>query len=274
MKYSKNRILEFISSFLVFLMIGCSALPGNTNRAQILNKKTLSIGEMNVSENGMWKNQFNSDSSYWEKIYLHEAIKINAAGDVFDGQSQIKKKLTNFKSKVGSIDTIFEMHQIMANQNPNYSYEIGGFITASNKIFKHLIIWKVENNFKLRELECIVESKTTNKLKSEIDPFRNKWMELCNQHNAYKLIEEMYTSNAIYYNHKPPNVGTESISIEYGYMNDTNYNLKLAPIVTEMVNDSISFEIGQCSGSYNGKYMIVWKFEKDGKWKVMLDSNI
>jgi ketosteroid isomerase-like protein len=40
------------------------------------------------------------------------------------------------------------------------------------------------------------------------------------------------------------------------------------------VNDNLVYEIGQCKGTYKGKYILVWKKESDGVWRVFIDSNI
>jgi len=57
-------------------------------------------------------------------------------------------------------------------------------------------------------------------------------------------------------------------------MSRESYSLRLTPIKTGQVKNNIVLEIGQCSGSYNGKYIIVWKKNALGKWEVFLDSNI
>ena len=84
----------------------------------------------------------------------------------------------------------------------------------------------------------------------------------------------MYSENTLYYNHKPLVVGRELLIEEYSYMNRENYQLTLNPIVVDQVNDKLVFEIGQCKGSYGGKYIIIWRKEESGKWEVFIDSNI
>ncbi|MEL6276528.1 MAG: hypothetical protein AAFU03_15630, partial [Bacteroidota bacterium] len=103
---------------------------------------------------------------------------------------------------------------------------------------------------------------------------RNAWIDLCNQHDAQQLVDSLYAKNAIYYNHRPVVIGRETIGQTYQYMNDERYQLTLTPIQVEAVNDSLVYEIGQCSGSYGGKYVIIWQLGRDGVWRVILDSNI
>ena len=57
-------------------------------------------------------------------------------------------------------------------------------------------------------------------------------------------------------------------------MNNKNYRLKLEPLIVKPVSKNLVFEIGQCSGSYDGKYILVWGKDVDGMWKIIIDSNI
>ena len=57
-------------------------------------------------------------------------------------------------------------------------------------------------------------------------------------------------------------------------MNNKNYHLQLHPLVVKAVNPNFVFEIGQCTGSYAGKYILIWEKDSDGKWKITADSNI
>jgi hypothetical protein len=57
-------------------------------------------------------------------------------------------------------------------------------------------------------------------------------------------------------------------------MEREQYHLTLTPIFIEPVSATMVYEIGQCSGSYGGKYILIWQREQDGKWRILLDSNI
>jgi ketosteroid isomerase-like protein len=99
-------------------------------------------------------------------------------------------------------------------------------------------------------------------------------MELCNANNAKALVTQLYSNNTIYFNHKPIVKGTADLIKEYSYMNNKNYHLNLQPLIVKVVNARFAFEIGQCSGGYNGKYILIWKKHADGNWKIFIDSNI
>jgi len=87
------------------------------------------------------------------------------------------------------------------------------------------------------------------------------------------LITNTYVENAVYYNNNRLTIGTDHIIKEYQYMNNPAYQLTLIPIILEGVNETLAFEIGQCSGSYGGKYILVWGKRKGTSWKIIFDSN-
>ena len=99
-------------------------------------------------------------------------------------------------------------------------------------------------------------------------------MELCNAHDPAILVNTLYTEDNLYFNHKPLVKGRTLLIQEYAYMARDNYELLLNPTFFYQLNDDMAYEIGQCKGSYNGKYILIWRKDDDGKWRVYMDSNI
>jgi len=202
--------------------------------------------------------------------YTDTAIKIQNSGVVIQGSENIG----NHYIKNGfNIDSMYIIKRITANNQKTYDYEIGAFRTKDNTIFKHLIIWSNQHPEK-RTFEFISKSENTIPIAPEINKRREEWITLCNLHNIRGLVEELYTTNAIYFNHKPAIIGTDAIVKEYQYMNNVNYKLSLEPITVEMITENLALEIGQCQGSYNGKYILIWQKDHSNQWKILVDSNI
>lgn len=221
--------------------------------------------------NARWMNSFNKNKDSLEHLYFKNANKINSTGQIIVGAKAITKVWQEVDGKINSIQVL---KKVKTHQEDQYEYEIGEFKNSKNEIFKHLIIWNKTEKLKKRELEFVAKAKKFASNKNEIDARRKEWITLCNNHNAKELVHQLYAKNAIYYNHKPVLVGRELISKDYSYMNQEIYQLLLTPIHLEEVTEDLAFEIGQCSGTYGGKYMIVWQKNKDGKWYVLMDSNI
>ena len=223
------------------------------------------------TENNQWVKYQNSRSDSIQFIYTEDAIKVLENGDFLAGREPIRQFFANDSLSIKSIqsDTI-----IVANKDRGLEYEIGEYINHHHKKHKSLIIWQNQAPTRRRVFEFAAQEKETDLALSELDERRQLWMELCNQHNAAELIKEMYSSNTLYYNNKPLIQGHELLIEEYQYMNNEQYKLALKPMIVELVNSEFIFEIGQCEGSYNGKYILIWKKEEDGKWKIFIDSNI
>lgn len=266
------NILVFLNSFL-FIPVWIMVL----SITDIANKKPQSGSiEINLFEVVIlkkeitpWCKLINLNTDELKNIYLTNAMKVNTKGEVLSGNTIIN---TFYKNNPLHIDSLKVL--LRTEASPTKVYEIGKIYSTNQKTYNYLHIWHTADREKKIELEFIERSGPFSPVTNEINKAREEWMKLCNQHDASTLIERMYTSNALYYNHKPMVIGRKAISLEYSYMNNGNYHLTLKPILSEMVNEKTVFEIGQCSGNYGGKYMIVWQKNESGVWQVLMDSNI
>lgn len=152
-------------------------------------------------------------------------------------------------------------------------YEMGEIKTDTQTYSVMFIQSKKANNSSQIEFLIVYKNENTKLESSELNAFRKNWMELCNTHQVEKLVTELYSPEAYYYNRGRLLKGNQAITKEYGYMKSPNYNLKLSPKHITMVNNTIAFELGRCSGSYPLPYLLVWQKQDDGVWKIALDSN-
>ena len=221
--------------------------------------------------NEQWRQKINSGAEDLGQLYTKDAVKVMPNGTILEGRETISE---HYKVNPQQVESISSLKNIIAVLDSTILYEIGSFSTSGKKEFAQLVLWRKAHGKLFRELELITPTENTKDLKPEIDKIRNDWMAVCNAHNTKKLVTEFYSENALYYNHRPMIIGHEAIIEEYGYMNNPNYELTLNPIIFEPVNGSMVFEIGQCSGSYNGNYVLVWQKNDSGEWRIFFDSNI
>ncbi len=221
--------------------------------------------------NAFWLKLLNHQPDSLFKAYTTEAVGIDLSGKVFPGNMAI---VDGHKLVGLQIDSLKSIGRWSANRDSTIQYEIAHMRASDGQFFKSLVIWNLSEGEPLRELEFIATADASNAFPEEIDARREEWMKLCNAHNAAQLVRELYTANSIYYNHKPVVVGHQDIANEYAYMNGENYSLKLTPLIREPVDNDLAFEIGQCSGSYGGKYVLIWQKGQDGVWRILMDSNL
>ena len=208
-----------------------------------------------------------------ESLYWPEAISVLPNGEAIQGASAISDLWSQTFEGVNR-QNLQLVEQVFAGRAQEYQYELSTFATDNYEQFAQLVVWNLKEDKALRELEFVVKYNNPLVDLSGIDAARDLWMEHCNNHRVDLLIGEVYTPNTFYYNHKSPTRGRADLIERYDYMNNERYQLTLTPIHTEAVSQDIAIEIGQCSGSYGGRYVIVWQKQPDGRWMVLLDSNV
>ncbi|MEZ4796132.1 MAG: hypothetical protein R2785_03080 [Flavobacteriaceae bacterium] len=233
-------------------------------------QESLLVIQDTLSANQKWMQAINDkDIELLSTLYTENAMVLSGNGVDLANRNEILELVPKVDFVVKSVSTA---KRIKANDH--YDYEIGSFINKDDVLAKHLIIWNTSNNQDLRELEFIVETDKSKVNLDEIDKQRANWMAFCNTHDAKSLIENVYFENTMYYNRGRMLIGRNDLIKEYSYMNNEQYQLTLNPIVVEPVSETIVYEIGQCEGSYNGKYILVWQKNAQGIWQVLFDSNI
>ena len=259
-----------LSTLLLFLT-GC----WESSKENVLQKTETQHVETSTIPEGFstWVRAVNSKKIDSIKSYYGAAsIKIISSDSVLTGSDEIAQ---HYALQPGTIQSISSLFAVEANKQRDINYEFIKYETNNGQWYAQLLIWRMENGKKLREFEFTSNiSEETNNNEKNIAERRNLWIELCNAHNPENLVNMLYSQNSMYFNHKPLIIGQQNLIEEYAYMKNENYTLTLDPLKMLFVNDNLVFEIGQCNGTYNGKYILVWKKETDGAWRVFIDSNV
>lgn len=204
--------------------------------------------------------------------YLQKDALIISESGLVRGNKDVQSFVSKFNQSNGSSLSYQSNYSVQVNAL--LDYEIGE-IEASGQTFSVMFIKRKddESGPKIEFLVIYKMGDPGGETESIINQRRKEWVELCNAHNAGKLVKELYTKDAYYYNRGRLLQGTDAISKEYSYMNSSGYSLNLTPKHSVFVTDDITYEIGRCSGSYPLPYMLLWKRLEDGTWKVLMDSN-
>lgn len=264
--FTESTLIKISFCISIFIMLGCNGVSQQTSI-----NNTSSDQNSSLSENSQWVSYINSNSDSLSFLYAEDAVKILSSDDVIKGNTTISHHLLTNAGKIKSIETDT---LILANKRRKIEYELGSYFNDNDKRYVQVIIWQTKDSNRQRVFEFASPSNSKSIVPDDIHSRRREWVALCNAHNAEALINEMYSENTLYFNHKPLLRGRDQVIADYQYMNNEKYKLDLNPIVVEAVNDHFVFEIGQCSGSYNGKYIIIWQKNSSGKWEVYIDSNI
>ena len=216
------------------------------------------------------------DSSAWIKaladrqdlssFYTTDAYHVTSSGEFITGAEAIADN----NHKLFSSSSNLEITCSVPVADSLYFYELGRFSDKGKTDYHFLII---RDGTDKRLLELIVPKRGFTSAEEEIATRRKEWMKFCNAHQVEELVNNLYTDNTLYYNYKPMTEGPKNVISTYAYMNREQYSLQLNPICVEQFRDDLVFEIGQCSGSYNGQYVLVWQKQKTGEWRILLDAN-
>ena len=210
-----------------------------------------------------------------EKESIFDQLKTNviliSEGELIEDEKNTRAFISEFLSHHKEKYNYTRNFSVMVT--PQLEYEIGE-IQSKSILYSVMFIKTVQDRSSpLIEFMVIYKKENPSNETSTLDILRNKWMELCNTHQANNLVRQLYTEDAIYYNRGRLLQGSQALSAEYSYMNSPGYSLKLTPKHVVFVSSEIAYEIGQCSGSYPYPYMLLWEKQEDGNWKVRMDSN-
>lgn len=265
----KDLLIKMLICVLLFVSCNQNTKKKQNHTDNELNTLVKTTTD-SISANIKWMQGVNNkDIELLSSLYTENAKVLSENGVELANRDEILELVPNSDFVVKSVSTTKRIEA-----NDSYDYEIGSFINKDNGLAKHLIIWNTSNNEDKRELEFITETDESNVNLKEIDKQRANWMALCNAHDAKSLIENVYSENTMYFNRGRLLIGRNDLVTEYEYMNNEQYQLTLNPILVESVSETIVFEFGQCKGSYNGKYILVWQKNSQGIWQVLFDSNI
>ena len=213
------------------------------------------------------------DTAALEKHYHPEAYAVSEEGYFIQGSAAIAEKISKENWSIVQHEHNFS---VTAHQSRGIKYHLDALWLGDKGWLQLLSITEGHGADEKIVLEMIVPTTfiAEENFLQELEERRELWMEKCNAHAVEDLVNSLYTDNTMYYNHRPMVQGHETLSSVYQYMARPSYSLQLEPLHLLAVHEGLVFEIGQCSGSYPGKYILVWVKTPSGEWKILLDSNV
>ncbi len=266
----RNGLLIF-NYVVLLLFLSCTERPrpNVVIKPAVETKPTSTLFDLvPISDQSEFKN-LNPDSL--ASVFANHAVWLESNGLTLQGTAII---VSHLKASTLRIDSVARSYVTVANSDSTYRYELGSYWTQDDAVYKYLMILKMSEPFPMIELLFTAPSSPSTADTVLLNTRRHQWMALCNRHQVKPLVDQLYTEQAIYFNHKPLVIGRADIIKEYEYMNNKKYYIFLKPIHIESINDRLIFEIGQGGGSFQGKYILIWYKTDDGTWRVMMDSNI
>ena len=230
-----------------------------------------------LTPNNRWAYLVNFNTNNIDRAYDESAFIVTSGGRVFRNASGIKEYYSGIKDTFNNVISLSTLGMKNERFSSSVKYEIGSFIINNTKVYKHLIIWRKIQGVFLRRFEIISPSDA---LFSNVDFLverRIDWVKGSNSHNSKTFVAELYTKDAFYYLHSQNYlaIGNEAVAIAYNYMNNSSWSIEsLTPYHCEPIQSNLVFEIGVYNGiGGTGEYVLVWRKDIDGIWRVLFDSN-
>ncbi len=221
-------------------------------------------------QNQHWRTSF--DSGLLLDAYYTETAGLFINDKMYQGRSAINSVMTKLKGEINGIRFIGPIKQV--EHDSLHFFDIGLFEDKNKKNHAYLIAWNRINGTWQKELEVInAFDKNTKLPEMEIAEARQLWEKLSNSHDHKALIQEVYTSDAIYFNRGKIDEGTEAITKRYAYMANPNWQITLTPIQLLAVQEGLIYEVGKYKSNGLGHYVIIWTKTADNKWKARFDFN-
>ncbi len=215
----------------------------------------------------MWQGSLTADAG---PLYLaHGGLFLE--GQFHHGAASIGPPLEAWRTTSGDIRKV--RTEAAAAHGPQHYFEMGQYRLGNQERHAYVIAWKKVDDQWLREFEVIDPKTTGSTVPPGITQARTKWVELSNAHDHGKLVEEIYTADAIYFNNGQVDQGTLPISQRYAYMSSPNWHISLHPIHVMPVQDDLCYEIGKYVSNGEGHYLLIWQKQVDGHWQALLDFN-
>lgn len=221
-----------------------------------------------------WLQAYNTDPKAIRNSYRENAVLFFDRENYIKGNQAICQFYSKNRNQIEQVKSIHTTYRVRLSENPDMVYEIGYMITEKDARYDFIIIWSSEEGTWLRELEVITLYASNSSAQEGIDAVRRKWVALANEHSPERLSTEVYAEDFTYYNRNTIYQGYDKLCEAYSYMKEPDFQIDLKKEFSVVVQPDLVYEMGKWMNSdYSGSYIIIWKKQQNGEWKIAFDSN-
>lgn len=256
----KELIIKLSAGTLIFLVIffllNCKSREGENKFADLDKSMKDFVRNIDTSEK-----------------FLTRAILFKPDDTTIRGNSAVAdyfKKTFSGKSKIVS-------HTLLYRKKAEVNiYDIGYYRLKDNRKIFYFISWTKSGLGWRKEIEVLNEGELhVESAEKEINGRLERFCEIINStHNLRLLFDELYREKTYFYNKSRLYTGYDEMLIPYKSMKSEYYSIGLASEHLSMVGPGIAYHIGSFTvGDYPGIFVLIWKKDKEGTWRIVLDTN-
>jgi hypothetical protein len=188
-------------------------------------------------------------------------------------QAETKSQLTSIKkiSNIVGLEPVVEIKE--KTITPSGHIMIIATIKHEDRLFSLLSAIRKTKDQLRKEFDFFQEITTTDESESmAINMMRDLWQQHSNAHRPDLVVSEVYSPDAYYLNRGKLLNNNDAIRKEYGYMANASWGIVLVEEGSLRVSDHCTIEIGTYADG-RGQYLLIWKSDPAGNWKIQLDFN-
>lgn len=254
-------------SYFFILVFLCPNLLYGQKSLKAANKKWLKAANKKESSIVIDNLYFNKACIFYPKG--EEGIK------VYEKFNEPFVSLAEHLVKIKKIKTLHAVENKIGN-----FLEIATIKSKNKNNFSSITAWHKDQGKLRKEVHLVYpisidyfKSAKSGIYDSNIDQARKLWVDFSNSHRPTKLLKVLYTKDALYFNQGVLYKGAKEIDEKYSYMSNKNWKIKLYADKVLQISKDKALEIGHYVSNGKGHYIIVWKKDTEGNWKVEFDFN-
>ena len=223
-----------------------------------------------------WVHYVNKGSKRVEKLYVKQSLLYSQEKDVF-GKTAIKQHILQQKEFFSHIKSV-ESYKLFEHSERKVldigTIKISGTDTSVVDSLHYVIAWRKVGNDWLREMDVFLPTAKTPADVKTLDSLRAEWIRYANMKISHALASALFTHSGLYLNNSELSKGQAAITKRFEFIKNPGFNINLKAEKILPVDDETVVDIGNwITTAYVGYYLIIWKKETNGDWKISLYFN-
>jgi hypothetical protein len=138
----------------------------------------------------------------------------------------------------------------------------------------YVVAWRKIDDTWLRELDIILPSDNAQFGDDELADVRSTWVKYANGNDPAAMVSTLFLPDAVYLNNSQASTGHLAITGRLDFIKNPAFSINLKNEKFIKVDDSTAIDIGNwLTSEFVGYYLILWKVDEAGEWKISLYFN-
>lgn len=222
-----------------------------------------------------WLHRTSKDAKKLPRLYLKQALMLHD-DEVIRGQEAIRLYVADhqnafvpFTSSESQLLFIHSDRKVLDVGFLNVEDERKKIVDQSSYVFA----WRKVDDTWYHELDIIFSDKGQT-VADECAAERSTWIKYANGNDRAVMVNSLFLDDAIYLNNAEASIGQAAIADRFDFIKNPNFQINLKNEKFIKIDDSTAVDIGNwLTGDFVGYYLILWKKDAAGAWKIFLYFN-